>query len=340
MRYRIATAMAVFAFAAPAAAQQGQGTLAPARRAAVEMELQEERARVGVESRIVTGAPYSAEAVTETSQTLADGNRIARKSVTRIHRDSEGRTRRETVGANGEVSTVVISDPVAESQWVLIPAQRLAHRNGVIMATGGGFAVASVRPGGSGTVAATRTPEGGVAVEAREARADSEEMKRRREVEVAAAGAAAAGAGSGTAAAGSGVAAGGGGSTTSYRAIAPVEAPPSLARVPGNSTVNKEDLGQQVVEGVMARGTRTTTTIPAGEVGNVQPIEIVSEQWFSDDLKVLVMTRHADPRTGETTYKLTNVSLADPARTLFEVPADYTVRDSVIRRKPLPEQPR
>jgi hypothetical protein len=52
------------------------------------------------------------------------------------------------------------------------------------------------------------------------------------------------------------------------------------------------------------------------------------------------MTRHADPRTGVTTYKLINVSLADPARTLFEVPADYTVRDSVIRRKPLPEQPR
>jgi hypothetical protein len=115
---------------------------------------------------------------------------------------------------------------------------------------------------------------------------------------------------------------------------------PAAARVPGNSTVNKEDLGQQVVEGVMARGTRTTTTIPAGEIGNVQPIEIVSEQWFSDDLKVLVMTRHADPRTGVTTYKLINVSLADPARTLFEVPADYTVRDSVIRRKPLPEQPR
>ena len=115
--------------------------------------------------------------------------------------------------------------------------------------------------------------------------------------------------------------------------VAPVEMG-TMMRVPGNSTVNKEDLGQQVVEGVMARGTRTTTTIPAGGIGNVQPIEIVSEQWFSDDLKVLVMTRHADPRTGETVYKLTNVSLAEPVRTMFEVPADYTVRDSVIRRKP------
>lgn len=341
MRYRIATAVAVIAFAAPAAAQQaqGQGTLTPARRAAVEMELQEERARVGVESRIVTGAPYSAEAVTETSQTLADGNRIARKSVTRIYRDSEGRTRRETVGANGEVSTVVISDPVAESQWVLIPAQRLAHRNGVIVATGGGFAAGSVRALGSGTVVATRTPDGSVSVEARESKVDSDELKRRREVEAAAAGAAAAGTSArADSGAGAGIAAAGGGATT-YAAVAPVPQP-AMARVPGNSTVNKEDLGQQVVEGVMARGTRTTTTIPAGEIGNVQPIEIVSEQWFSDDLKVLVMTRHADPRTGETTYKLTNVSLADPARTLFEVPADYTVRDSVIRRKPLPEQPR
>jgi len=319
MKDRIAAALAVLAFAAPAAAQEAQGGVTATRRAAVEHELQEERAKAAVESRIVRGAPYSAEAVTETTQALADGNRISRKSVSRIYRDSEGRTRRETVGTNGQVGSVMISDPVSESQWVLMPEKRIAHRNGVIMASGSGgnVAVASVRAMEGGTVVATRSAEG-VAVEAREIKVE-DELKRRQEVEAAAAG-------------------GRGGATTTFTTrVAPVEMP-TMMRVPGSSAVNKEDLGQQVVEGVMARGTRTTTTIPAGEIGNAKPIEIVSEQWFSDDLKVLVMTRHADPRTGETIYKLTNVSLAEPAKTMFEVPADYTVRESVIRRKPELEQ--
>ena len=97
--------------------------------------------------------------------------------------------------------------------------------------------------------------------------------------------------------------------------------------------VNKEDLGQQVIEGVLATGTRMTTTIPAGSIGNEQPILVVSEQWFSPDLKVLVMTKHSDPRSGENTYRLTNITQTEPARSLFEVPADYTLKDSVIRRQ-------
>jgi hypothetical protein len=47
------------------------------------------------EEKLVKGAPYSAEAVTETTQMLVDGNRIARKNVAQVYRDSEGRTRRE-----------------------------------------------------------------------------------------------------------------------------------------------------------------------------------------------------------------------------------------------------
>src|SRR5687767_2244025 len=43
----------------------------------------------------VTGAPYSADAVTETIQILSDGNRIVRKVISRMARDREGRTRRD-----------------------------------------------------------------------------------------------------------------------------------------------------------------------------------------------------------------------------------------------------
>ena len=57
---------------------------------------------------------------------LSDGNRIARKTPTRIYRDSEGRTRREQLSAAGEVQSVSISDPVAGSMYVLNPAAKTA----------------------------------------------------------------------------------------------------------------------------------------------------------------------------------------------------------------------
>ena len=101
-------------------------------------------------------------------------------------------------------------------------------------------------------------------------------------------------------------------------------------------------LGKQIIEGVEATGTRTTITIPVGEIGNERPIEIVSERWYSPELQLVVMTRHSDPRMGETTYKLTNINRAEPAKTLFEVPADYTIKSGMqapLRRKMLsPEE--
>src|SRR6476659_8935685 len=69
-------------------------------------------ATVGSESRLTNHAPYSAEAVTESVQLLADGNRIVTKNTTHIFRDSEGRTRREQLNAAGtDVVSVNITDP-------------------------------------------------------------------------------------------------------------------------------------------------------------------------------------------------------------------------------------
>ena len=106
-----------------------------------------------------------------------------------------------------------------------------------------------------------------------------------------------------------------------------------MARVPAadNPNVRKEDLGSQNIEGVMATGTRTTTVIPAGEIGNAQEIRVVSERWFSDELQVLVMTRHSDPRSGETTYRLRNILRAEPDPSLFTVPPDYTIQQRRVR---------
>jgi hypothetical protein len=84
-----------------------------------------------------------------------------------------------------------------------------------------------------------------------------------------------------------------------------------------------ESLGKQTIEGINAEGTRAIRAIPAGEIGNTMPIEVVEESWYSPDLQVLVMTKHNDPRSGITTYRLSNIQRSEPERSLFEVPVDY-----------------
>ncbi len=74
--------------------------------------------RVNVESELVKGAPYAADVLTDSVQTLADGNRIARHTTARVYRDSNGRTRREADRPDG-TSEITISDPVAQTAWVL-----------------------------------------------------------------------------------------------------------------------------------------------------------------------------------------------------------------------------
>ncbi len=68
----------------------------------------------------------------------------------------------------------------------------------------------------------------------------------------------------------------------------------------GGGTTTRENLGQHNIEGVIATGTRSTTVIPAGGIGNLQEIRIISEQWFSPELELLVLTKHSDPRVGVT----------------------------------------
>jgi len=91
-------------------------------------------------------------------------------------------------------------------------------------------------------------------------------------------------------------------------------------------------LEHKVIEGVNVDGRKTTTTIPAGKIGNEQPLTITSEEWRSPELNVLVLTHHSDPRTGESSYRLTNIIRAEPDRSLFMVPPDYTVKDTGIRK--------
>ena len=92
-----------------------------------------------------------------------------------------------------------------------------------------------------------------------------------------------------------------------------------------NAQTTTESLGQKTIEGLTVEGTRTTHTIPAGQIGNANPIIITVERWYSPDLQVNVLETRSDPLFGTTTYQLTNISRQEPAQSLFTVPADFTV---------------
>ncbi|HEU4713449.1 MAG TPA: hypothetical protein VFS76_17910 [Pyrinomonadaceae bacterium] len=264
--------------------------------------------------KVVKGAPYSAEAVTESVQVLGDGNRIVNKFTSTVYRDGEGRTRREqtlkglgVLGTGTEpLQTIFINDPVAGVTFSLDTRARVAVKStpfkfeftqkaGAAGIDGEGrhfeFKVApgGGAPGANVTmIAPLGVPPG--APGARVALTQTEQFT---------------------------IATGGGAGASSY----------VFKKAGPNPNEVKENLGKQTIEGVEAEGTRTTVTIAAGEIGNERPIEIVSERWYSPELQLVVMTRHSDPRTGETTYKLTNINRTEPAKSLFEVPSDYTIKE-------------
>jgi hypothetical protein len=93
-----------------------------------------------------------------------------------------------------------------------------------------------------------------------------------------------------------------------------------------------EALPAKVIAGVIADGKRTTKTIPAGAIGNERAMTITVEEWTSPELQVLVLTEHKDPRAGDSSYRLVNVTRNEPAASLFEVPADYTIKETGIKR--------
>ncbi len=92
---------------------------------------------------------------------------------------------------------------------------------------------------------------------------------------------------------------------------------------PESANVNREQLGAKTINGLQATGTRVTRTIPAGKIGNENPIQVVTERWYSTDLQLPLTTTHTDPMMGTVTTNLTNISRIPPDASLFQVPSDY-----------------
>jgi hypothetical protein len=106
-----------------------------------------------------------------------------------------------------------------------------------------------------------------------------------------------------------------------------ITGPPAPAAEKTQVHWSSEKLGPQNIEGLVVEGTRGTRTIPIGEIGNDSPLVITSESWFSRELKETVLSKNSDPRYGENSTRLTNISRAEPDAALFTPPAGYTVVD-------------
>jgi len=368
--------------------------------------------------KIVKGAPYSAEIVTESNQALADGNVISRKTGAKVYRDGQGRVRQEMPG-DGKEPMVFIQDPVEGLHYILTPgarraivsggtpeamaveraaeraqrdveraqrdvdrandrlqreAERSAERakrqaergertserqvirigdrevrieNGKVFVdgrevTGGkaevvangktirvdngkvtidGKPVADIPPGSDGKVdkVVVKTIEAG----------ESPDGTRREEIRVQVVRA--------------------GDTPLAIPPAPPVPPMPPmppgrtfdhpllpLPPMPGVSTFRFESaglgkgvttsLGEKSFDGVKAEGKSTVWTIPAGEIGNRNAINVTSETWYAPDLQLTVYSRYNDPRTGESIYRLAGIRRGEPAADLFKVPGDYVVK--------------
>ena len=233
---------------------------------------------------VVRGAAFSADAVTEFTQILSDGNRIERRFSATIARDGRGRTRREQeVALLGPLATlqdeppqlVTISDPDTGMHYTLDTRAKVAHRSRVAMA---------------------------------HVKAELSKVVTRKVFTL--------------------------GKPVDGQLIAGAFSKKGLTQ-----NVGTEQLGTRQIEGVAAEGTRTTTTIPPGSIGNIGPIAVVTERWFSKELQEAVLITRSDPRSGETAYRLTNIVRAEPPPDLFAVPTDYQVQDptNVIKKLQLRE---
>ena len=106
------------------------------------------------------------------------------------------------------------------------------------------------------------------------------------------------------------------------------EPPESEASSENSQTIS---LGKDEIEGFVAEGTRTTILIPAGTIGNDQPLEIVHERWYSPELQTIIRSSHSDPRWGDTLYQLHNIDRSIPDSSLFTLPANSKLKGTKTR---------
>jgi hypothetical protein len=256
-----------------------------------------------------------------------------------VYRDSAGRTRQEVSDAKGELKVVTIHDPVASVNWILRPQDRTATKIARPGEAARAEARAAARQGSeAGRKAAeeARTrieqmrKDGSLPsverhkladgseeiIVKRVVRADGEarhELQENVRVQVSKA-----------------MEANGAALRDMQTRLAPLTAG-AFGDMKWASKATTKDLGTRDFNGIKAEGKLRSYEIPAGEIGNRNPIVVSDETWYAPDLQVTVYTRHSDPRSGDTVFRLDNLKRGEPAPALFTVPSDYTVKDPLAR---------
>jgi|SRR5580658_492217 hypothetical protein len=95
----------------------------------------------------------------------------------------------------------------------------------------------------------------------------------------------------------------------------------------GKRTLARENIGNDVIDGINVVGTLETLTISAGVIGNSQALSITREFWYSPELQVNLAITRNDPREGTQVVRVHEVSRSEPDPNLFRVPEGYTVHD-------------
>jgi len=271
-------------------------------------------------ARPVTGKPLAAEIVTRHKH-AGQGGEVSRSTTSEIYRDAEGRIRRESqLSVPGlppdaaPFSYITIVDQQKGCGWYLDPQELVAHRYALNGAGLAYMAQVSVRgsrgellpqPGEATADAPAGAAEGGTHPALRATSSMPIAMM------PAAAGEAHPSASPG---------AHGGAGVPEMRINQPFLAAPHPVRI--------ENLGEELILGVRAHGTRIVTTVPAGELGNDKPIDIVSEQWYAPELQLVMRSMHSDPWGGEIDTNVTKLTQGDQPESRFQVPDSYKIVDS------------
>jgi hypothetical protein len=279
----------------------------------------------------VAGKPMLAEFVTEHHQSFTDGNRISRSTNSSIYRDAQGRIRRESqlslpgLPAGVSASTfITIVDRQLGYGYVLDPQEMVAHRYELNGSGPSYIAHLSTQGNANAMLSPASKPPAETSAEAPSSGNSHWRLHGFSPRHVRPATDTSADPGSPASDRLSSDFLPKDSATTSAAPAMRIDQPFLAAPNP----VRTENLGEQVILGFRARGTRVITTLPAGQIGNDRPIDIVSEQWFSPELEIVMRSMHRDPWAGEFTTSVTRVSRGDQPAPLFEVPESYKVIDA------------
>jgi hypothetical protein len=113
-----------------------------------------------------------------------------------------------------------------------------------------------------------------------------------------------------------------------YFAPAKLTPPPPAGDFGGGKMfVSRVALGTDTVGGLEAIGSRETTTLAAGAMGNDRPVETVKEFWYSPQLGINLIEKRQDPKSGTQKFEVDNIQLGEPDAKFFDLPPNYEVID-------------